>query len=280
MWLGLVFVLAMHVKLEPRSDNVGSATLTAAPFVPGSVMTIEPARDVRRRTADDTAWFVAGGLLIVAGLITAVSVMRQWSLCASPPSQTCVTLKQTMNMLPIQADTMALRVPWAAPLAVLALTLATGAWIAFLLVNPLARGLKIFGAVVSVPLVIMCIAGWFGVLSVESWVAHGGAWIIVGTISEFVALGFLVYATMNRDAVNLVTTQRLVVLLFGVTAFGTMHQSAEFILLGLFNQSATGVPQYLGLGTALTLFLTGAGVIVLTLRARKNPRSNAVSIAG
>jgi hypothetical protein len=40
------------------------------------------------------------------------------------------------------------------------------------------------------------------------------------------------------------------------------------------------VPQYLGLGTALTLFLTGAGVIVLTLRARKNPRSNAVSIAG
>ena len=32
--------------------------------------------------------------------------------------------------------------------------------------------------------------------------------------------------------------QRLVVLLFGVTAFGTMHQSAEFILLSLLNQSA------------------------------------------
>jgi hypothetical protein len=243
-------------------------------------MTIEPARDVRRKTADETAWFVAGGLLIVAGLITAVAVLRQWSLCESPASQACLTLKQTMNMLPIQADTIALRVPWAAPLAALALTVATGAWIALLLLNPFARGLKIFGAVVAVPLAVMCIGGWFGVWSVETWVAWGGTLIIVGTISEFLALGFLVYATMSRNAVNLVTTQRLVVLLFGVTAFGTMHQSAEFILLALFDQSATGVPQYLGLGSALTLVLTGAGVIILTLRARRNPHAGAASIAG
>jgi hypothetical protein len=244
-------------------------------------MTIEPARDVRRATVDETAWFVSGGLLIAAGLTTAVAVMRQWSLCdPSPASQTCVVLKQTMNMLPIQADTIALRVPWAAPLAALALTLATSAWIAFLLLHPLARGIKIFGAGVAIPLVIMSVGGWFGVWSVESWVAHGGFWIVVGTISEFVAIGFLVYATMSRQAVNLVTTQRLVVLLFGVTAFGTMHQSAEFILLGLSNQSATGVPHYLGLGTALTLSLTGAGVVWMTLRGRKNPHSHAVSIAG
>ena len=100
----------------------------------------------------------------------------------------------------------------------------------FLLLHPLGRGIKIFGAVVAVPLVIMSIGGWFGVWSVElgrsrRCLDHPG------TISEFVAIGFLVYATMSREAVNLVTTQRLVVLLFGVTAFGTMHQSAEFILL-------------------------------------------------
>jgi hypothetical protein len=243
-------------------------------------MTIEPVRDVRRKTADETSWFVAGGLLIVAGLITAVSVVRQWSLCENTASQACLTLKQTMNMLPIQADTIALRVPWAAPLAALALTVATGAWIALLLLNRFARGLKIFGAVVAVLLTVMCIGGWFGVWSVETWVARGGTWIIVGTISEFLAIGFLVYATMSRNAVNLVTTQRLVVLLFGVTAFGTMHQSAEFILLALFDQSAAGVPQYLGLGTALTLVLTGAGVIVLTLRGRRNPHAGAASIAG
>ena len=244
-------------------------------------MTIEPARDVRRGTVGETAWFVAGGLLIVAGLIAAVAVMRQWSLCgASAQSQTCVTLKQTMNLLPIQADTLALRVPWAAPLAALALTLATSAWIAFLLLHPLARGIKIFGAGLALTLVIMSIGGWLGVWSVESWVAQGGFWITLGTISEFVAIGFLVYATMSRQAVNLVTTQRLVVLLFGVTAFGTMHQSAEFILLGLSNQTAAGVPRYLGLGTALTLALTGAGVIWMTLRARKNPPSSAASIAG
>jgi hypothetical protein len=244
-------------------------------------MTIEPARDVRRGTVDETAWFVAGGLLIVAGLTTAVSVLRQWSLCgASPASEACAALKQTMNLLPIQADSMALRVPWAAPLAALALTLATSAWIAFLLLHPLARGIKIFGAGLAVALVIMSIGGWFGVWSVESWVAHGGFWIAFGTISEFVAIAFLVYATMSRQAVNLPTTQRLAVLLFGVTAFGTMHQSAEFILLGLSNQSATGVPHYLGLGTALTLGLTGAGVIWMTLRARKDPQSHAISIAG
>mgnify|MGYP003694084161 CR=1 FL=1 len=61
------------------------------------------------------------------------------------------------------------------------------------------------------------------------------------------------------------------ILLFGVTAFGTMHQSAEFILLSLLNHPASGVPQYLGFGTAVTLVLTGAAVIVMTLWARKKP---------
>jgi hypothetical protein len=244
-------------------------------------MTIKPAGDVRRTRSDERAWFAAGALLIAAGLATAISVLRQWSGCgASPASQACMELTQTMNPMPIQADTMALRVAWAAPLAALALTLATSAWIAFLLLAPWGRGIKIFGAVLAVPLVIMSIGGWFGVWSVDRWVALGGSWIILGTISEFIAIGFLVYAGMSREAVNIVTTRRLVVLLFGVTAFGTMHQSAEFILLGLADQAATGVPRYLGLGTAFTLALTGAGVIWMTLRERKNPRPHEVSIVG
>lgn len=245
-------------------------------------MTIEPAREVRRAISEETGWFAAGALLIAAGAATAVSVLRQWSLCAgNPPTEGCVALQGTMNMLPIQADTVALRVPWAAALATLGLTLATIAWIVFLILAPLARRIKIFGAVVAVPLVIMTGAGWFGVWSVEGWVAHGGAWIIIGTISEFVSLAFLVYATMSREAVNRLIMQRLVVLLFGVTAFGTVHQSAEFILLGLANQSAVGVPRFLGIGTALTLVLTGAGVIVMTVWARKNPqRARDASILG
>jgi uncharacterized protein YhhL (DUF1145 family) len=244
-------------------------------------MTIEPARDVRRVTADERAWFVAGVLLIAACLATAFSSMSQWSLCgASPTSSECGALQQTMNMLPIQADTMALRVPWAATLAALGLTLATCAWIAFLLLHPLGRGIKIAGAIVAIPLLIMSIGGWFGVWFVEGWVAYGGAWIILGTISEFLAIGFLVYATMSREAVNLSTTQRLVVLIFGVTAFGTMHQSAEYILFALLDQASQAVPRYLGLGTAVTLGLTGAAVIWLTLRARKKPRRHEVSILG
>jgi hypothetical protein len=245
-------------------------------------LTIEPVDDVRRTRSEETGWFAAGGLLIAAGLTTAVSVMLQWSLCGSkPPSQACVALRATMNMLPIQADTVELRVAWAAPLAALGLTLATAAWITFLILAPLARGIKIFGAVVAVPLVIMTIGGWFGVWSVEGWVAHGGAWIIIGTASELLGIGFLVYATMSRQEVTLIDTRRLVVLLFGVTAFGTMHQSAEFILLGLANQSAPGVPRYLGFGTALTLALTGAAVISMTLWARKRPpRARDVSILG
>jgi hypothetical protein len=244
-------------------------------------MTIEPARDVRGVTAEERAWFIAGVLLIAASLVTAFSVMRQWSLCgASPTSSECAALQQTMNMLPIQADTMALRVPWAAILAALGLTLATCAWIAFLLLHPLGRGIKIAGAIVALPLLIMSIGGWFGVWFVEGWVAYGGGWIILGTISEFLAIGFLVYATMSREAVKLSTTQRLVVLIFGVTAFGTMHQSAEFILFALFDQASQAVPRYLGLGTAVTLGLTGAAVIWLTLRARKKPHRHEVSILG
>jgi hypothetical protein len=290
MWLGLVVVLGMPKTLELRADTLEwvlqarSATLTALRhFVPGSDMTIESARDVRQTRSDETAWVSAGALLIVAGLATAVSVIRQWSLCSVGgwSSQTCLTLKQTMNMLPIQADTLALRAPWAAPLAALGLTLATVAWIAFLILSRLSRGIKIFGAVVAVPLVIMSIAAWFGVWSVESWVAHGGVWIIIGTIAEFVAIGFLVYTTLSREPVDRVTTQRLVVLLFGVTAFGTMHQSGEFILFGLPNQSASGVPRYLGFGTALTLVLTGVAVIWMTIWARKKPpRAHDVSILG
>ncbi len=146
-------------------------------------MTIEPASAVRRATSAETGWFAAGGLLIAAALVTAVSVFRQWSLCdADPPSEACVTLRATMNMLPIQADTLALRVPWAAPLAALGLTLATTAWVVFLVLSPLSRSIKIFGAVVALPLVVMSLAGWYGVLSVERWVAHGGLWILIGTI--------------------------------------------------------------------------------------------------
>jgi hypothetical protein len=245
-------------------------------------MTIEPVGDVRRTRSDEAGWFAAGGLLIAAGLVTLVSVMLQWSLCSNnPPSQACVALRATMNMLPIQADTTELRVAWAAPLAALGLTLATAGWITFLILSSLARGIKIFGAIVAAPLVIMTLAGWLGVWSVESWIARGGTWIIIGTISEFLGLGFLVYATMSRQAVNLNTMRRLIVLLFGVTAFGTMHQSAEFILLGLANQAAVGVPRYLGLGTAITLLLTGAGVIWMTVLARKRPpHARDVSILG
>src|SRR5688500_7720924 len=145
-------------------------------------MTIKPAGDVRRTRSDEGAWFAAGALLIAAGLATAISGRRQCSVCgASPASQACTELTQTMNPLPIQADTMALRVAWAAPLAALALTLATSAWIAFLLLAPWGRGIKIFGAVLAVPLVIMSIGGWFGVWSVDRWVALGGSWIVLGT---------------------------------------------------------------------------------------------------
>jgi hypothetical protein len=172
-------------------------------------------------------------------------------------------------------------VPWSATLATTGLTLATMAWIAFLILTPLGRGIKIFGAVVALPLLIMTGAGWFGVWSVERWVVHGGTWIIIGTVSEFVSIAFLVYATLSREGVSRVIMQRLVVLLFGVTAFGTMHQSAEFILLGLANQAAVGVPRLLGIGTALTLVLTGAGVIAMTVWARKQPpRARDVSILG
>jgi hypothetical protein len=235
-------------------------------------MTIKPARDIRQTRSEEKAWFAGGGLLIAAGLVTAVSVIRQWSPCGTnPPAQACVTLRETMNMLPIQADTVELRVAWAAPLGALGLTLATVAWIAFLILAPLARGMKIFGALVAIPLVIMSIGGWLGVWNVESWVANGGAWITIGTISEFLGIGFLVYATLSRHAVNLLIARRMIVLLFGVTAFGTMHQSAEFILFALLNQPVTGVPRYLGLGTAFTLALTGAAVIWMTVSARKRP---------
>jgi hypothetical protein len=237
-------------------------------------MTIEPAREVRQATSSETGWYAAGALLVAAGVATAVSVLRQWSLCDStPPSETCVALRATMNMLPIQADTIALRMPWSATLATTGLTLATIAWIAFLILTPLGRSIKIFGALVAVPLLIMTCAGLFGVWSVERWVAHGGTWIIIGTISEFVSIAFLVYAALSREAVNRVIMQRLIVLLFGVTAFGTMHQAAEFTLLGLINQTAVGVPRLLGIGTSLTLVLTGAGVIAMTIWARKKPPS-------
>ena len=117
--------------------------------------------------SEQTGWYAAGALLMAAGVATAVSVLQQWSLCDSTrPSEACVTLRATMNMLPIQADTPALRVPWSAALATLGLTLATIAWITFLILTPLGRGIKIFGAAVAVPLVIMTGAAWLGVWSV------------------------------------------------------------------------------------------------------------------
>jgi hypothetical protein len=52
-------------------------------------------------------------------------------------------------------------------------------------------------------------------------------------------------------------------------------------LLSLTNQAAVGVPRLLGIGTALTLALTGAGVIAMTIWTHKNPPSaRDVSVLG
>ena len=52
-----------------------------------------------------------------------------------------------------------------------------------------------------------------------------------------------------------------------------MHQSAEFILLGLTNQAAVGVPRYWASEPRSLSRLTGAGVIAMTIWARKKPPS-------
>ena len=82
-------------------------------------MTIEPAREVRRVTADERAWFVAGVPCLSPHALRPHSRSCVSGHCVGQTRhlQDCVALQQTMNMLPIQADTMALRVPWAATFA-------------------------------------------------------------------------------------------------------------------------------------------------------------------
>ncbi len=104
VWLGLALVLGMSQKLEPKADTFRMPLQTRSysdgqhHSSSGSSMTIEPASAVRRGTSAETGWFAAGGLLIAAGLVTAVSVFRQWSRCdADPPSEACVTLRATIT---------------------------------------------------------------------------------------------------------------------------------------------------------------------------------------
>ena len=157
----------------------------------------------------------------------------------------------------------------AAPLAALALTLATSAWIASA-AAPAGPCIKIFGAGLAVTLVIMSIGGWLA-----SGRGELGANAVSGSPSGRSQSSWpLPFCSTRHDRYRSTscTTQRWRVLLFGVTAFGTMHQSAEFILLGLSNQAARACRttwEWYGAHPRSDR----AGVIWMTLRARKNPRA-------
>lgn len=229
----------------------------------------------RRAPRDEPAW-PAGHhravwlgfalVLLVAAALIAVSVWWQWAACRPDrAAAACTDLKASVGMLPLQARVAAVRVPTALPPAVAAQTALLLGWVLLLVALPFARGIRRAGAILAGVLAVTTIAAWSGVADPTAWYAHTGVWITLGVVGEFAAALFLVYAiTASRQTLPGRTVQRLVVAAAAVTAFGAIHQSSEFIVVGAFDPQSTGAPRYLGLGTAVWLSLCAVAVVVLT----------------
>ncbi len=210
-------------------------------------------------------WYVFCALLVGAAVLVAASARRTWAGCqAGAGSEACLALRNAVGLLPLQARTDAARVPGAALLGALALTVTLAAWLYLLARLRLGRNGRLAGLIVAAPLILLALGAWLGVASPAIWTDRSLLWIIAGVVAEFVGVFFLVYVSMaDRTPIDPASVRRLTVAVLAITAFGAMHQSVEFMAVSVLDTSAGGAPRYLGLGTALWLLLCAITIVVL-----------------
>ncbi len=153
--------------------------------------------------------------------------------------------------------------PWDSALYVLATALAGLAWLT--LVHGLRRRPGTMAVAALPGLATLALAG---AMSIADATAEVIILLLSFTIELAAAVAFLTIPVWHPD-LDLRRLLRLVVVLWGTTAFGAIHTIAEFIVMVNFTEANWDTPPGFGYLTVATLTISAVLTVIMTLRAPK-----------
>ncbi len=153
--------------------------------------------------------------------------------------------------------------PWDSALYVLATALAGLAWLT--LVHGLRRRPGTMAVAALPGLATLVLAG---AMSIADATAEVIILLLSLTIELAAAVAFLTIPVWHPD-LDLRRLLRLVVVLWGTTAFGAIHTIAEFIVMVNFTEANWDTPPGFGYLTVATLTISAVLTVIMTLRAPK-----------
>jgi len=211
-------------------------------------------------------WLLSGGLLVLAGGLTAVSTWRHWSGCRpDPATPACLALQEATVGLPVwgrvgHRDTVGTVLGAAAALLLVLAWLVVVGWAR----RNQAR-LVVAGIIAVQPLLVAVLVDlellapdrFFGLAS-SGWLTWP---------AEVLILPMLLGAGWVLDE-PFFPTLRLILLGWGVTSFGSLHSFFDYVGSRLLTPHAVEVPPGTGYVTAATQVAVGLLVSALSLLLR------------
>jgi hypothetical protein len=209
---------------------------------------------------------LSGGLLVLAGGLTAVSTWRHWAGCRpDPAAAACLALQEATVGLPVwgrtgHRDTLGTALGAAAALLLVLAWLVVIGWARR---NP-AR-LVVAGIIAAQPLLVAVLVD-LELLAPDRFFGLGSSGWLTWP-AEVLILPMLLGAGWVLDE-PFVPTLRLVLLGWGVTSFGSLHHFFDYVGSRLLTPRSVEVPPGMGYVTAATQVAVGLVVSVLSLLLR------------
>jgi hypothetical protein len=213
-------------------------------------------------------WLLAAGLMLASAVAAGWSTYRYWLPCRGSMLSGSIINRYYDYVGPGFSDACLRRMdgdqgPWESGLYVLATALAGLAWLT--LVYGLRRRPGTTAAVVAAlpGLATLVLAG---AMSIAEVAAAGALMLLSLTIELAAAVAFLAIPVWHPD-LDLRRLLRLVVVLWGTTAFGGIHTIAEFIVMVNFTEADWDTPPGTGYLSVATLTISAILTVIMTLHA-------------
>lgn len=216
-------------------------------------------------------WVGAAALLMLAAAATACSTYLHWLPCrgtmldgsvlAARPSvmnfsEACLRRMDTSTPFPYPPE-VAEQAPWASELGAAAMALSGLAWLVLVLEVRSSRRDTFVAAlptVVSLAMAALCLAA--AANRDRDPDAYTPLWLLLAV--EVVAVPALVLVWRRQPERGGRRFVSLVVVAWGATAFGLVHQVLDYFTMTAFSQANWDTPPGTGYGTALVLVLAAA----------------------
>jgi hypothetical protein len=212
-------------------------------------------------------WIVSGGLLVLAGGLTAASTWRHWTSCRlGVGAPTCLRLQERTVGLPLWGG-VGFRDSVGAALTALAALALSVAWLLVIgwargtvgpLVMALLVGLQPVLAVVLVGCELLPPAHLF-LVATHGWLAWPAEVLVFPML---LGAGWILDDTPKQIL-------RLMVLGWGVTSFGPLHHFVDYAVTSAIFGSTGSSPPGMGYVTAATQLGVGGVVVLSTLLGPK-----------